>query len=373
MSRSEQVPGTGSRVRPWYSDEQADLYQGHVVNVLARLPGESVHAVVTSPPYYGLRDYGTAQWSGGDPGCAHQAGDQYSDQGRCGRCEVRRTDQQIGLEGSPAAYVDAIVSVFTEIRRVLRPDGTAWLNLGDSYYSARVPGPRSVDPKQAARRGWLRPLDRPGQDWAKPKDLLGMPWRVALALQSEGWWLRSAIVWHKLNATPESVRDRPSSRYKLVFLLTRSARYWFDLDAIRQPHRDASLRRVQPHRADPGRSWREGRPNQDIGASQTFRLGQMTHLAGANPGNVWAIPASPFRGAHFATFPVELARRCILAGCPEGGTVLDPFAGTGTTLVAARQLGRRGIGIDLSRPYLEIARTRISREPVSTPPERRSV
>jgi DNA modification methylase len=358
----------GPRVVPWYSDEQSVLYQGHVLDVLAVLPDESVHAVVTSPPYYGLRDYGTAQWSGGDPGCAHQAGTRPSGRGRCGRCGARSADRQIGLEASPAAYVDAIVSVFTATRRVLRPDGTAWLNLGDCYYTGRAPGPRSADPLQPGRRRWPRPLDCSGQDWAKPKDLMGMPWRVALALQADGWWLRSAIVWHKLNATPESVRDRPSSRYELVFLLTRSARYWFDLDAIRRPHKDTTLLRAQPHRADPGRSWPQGRPNQGIGGRQTFRREQMTHPAGANPGNVWSIPVSSFRGAHFATFPLELARRCILAGCPEGGTVLDPFAGTGTTLLAARRLGRRGIGIDLSCPYLGIARTRVACEPNSQPP-----
>jgi DNA modification methylase len=354
---------TAGGIRPWHRDEQAHLYHGHVLDVLPALPDESVNAVVTSPPYYGLRDYGTARWSGGDPACAHEGTGQRTASETCVRCGASRVDQQIGLEASPAEYVRSIRSVFAEIKRVLRQDGTVWLNLGDCYYSGRVPGPRSRDPKQAARRGWQRPLDQPGQEWAKPKDLLGMPWRVALALQADGWWLRSAIVWHKLNCTPESARDRPSSRYELVFLLTRSARYWFDLDAIRQPHADASLRRARPHRADPGRSSRKGLPNAGISGPQTFRREQMTHPAGANPGNVWAIPAGSFRGAHFATFPEELARRCILAGCPEGGTVLDPFAGAGTTLLAARRLGRRAIGIDLSLRYLEIARTRIMAEP----------
>jgi DNA modification methylase len=363
-------PGdTGTaRVRPWYSDEQASLYQGHVMDVLPALPGESVHAVVTSPPYYGLRDYGTAQWSGGDPDCAHQITGHRAKQESCRRCGACCTDQQIGLEASPAEYVQAITSVFAAIRCVLRPDGTVWLNLGDCYYNGRAPGPRSTDPLQAARRGWPRPLDCPGQDWAKPKDLLGIPWQVALALQADGWWLRSAIVWHKLSTTPESVRDRPSSRYELIFLLTRSARYWFDLDAIRQPHKDTSLRRAQPHRADPGRSWRQGEPNRGVSPPHTFRREQMTHPGGANPGNVWAIPASSFRGAHFATFPEELARRCILAGCPEGGTVLDPFAGAGTTILAARRLGRYGIGIDLSRHYLEIAWMRVTGQPCTPHP-----
>ena len=176
-------------MRPWYSDGQTDLYHGHVLDVLPALPDESVHAVVTSPPYYGLRDYGTACWSGGDPACGHQATGRSASPEACGLCGAHRVDQQIGLETSPAEYVNAVTSVFAAIRRVLRPDGTVWLNLGDCYYSGRVPGPRSADPKQAARRGWVRPLDLPGQDWAKPKDLLGIPWRVALSVQADGWWV----------------------------------------------------------------------------------------------------------------------------------------------------------------------------------------
>lgn len=375
-----------SEQTPYFTDATNTLLRGHVLDVLPSLADGSVHAVVTSPPYYGLRDYGTGRWVGGDPKCTHSTGrgtnvaqtknpnvsyppaaHRGGTPRRCGRCGARRVDNQIGLEETPSAYVDALRSVFAEIARVLRPDGAVWLNLGDCYYTGRPPGPHSTDPKQPARRGWVRPLDQPGRTWAKPKDLLGMPWRVAFALQDDGWWIRSAVVWHKTSALPESVTDRPASRYEHIFLLSRSRRYWFDLDAIRQPHRPSSRQRAQPHRAQPGRAARDGLPNAGISGPQHLRREQMVHPRGANPGNVWSIAASGYRGAHFATFPMELARRCVLSACPKGGTVLDPFVGAGTTLVAAREQGRHGIGIDLSGEYLDLAVARLGGTPCSKP------
>lgn len=315
---------------PWFSDETLTLHEGHAARVLATMDASSVDCVVTSPPYFGLRDYG-------------------------GQTE------QIGLEASPAEYVSALVEVFAEVRRVLAEDGTLWLNLGDSYYSGRGnPGPNSADGKQPARRGWVRSVDRPGQDWAKPKDLLGMPWRVAFALQAAGWYLRNAVVWSKPNAMPESVGDRLSSRHELVFLLTRSRRYWFDLDAIRVPHLEstaaASLRVRKPYQAPGQKANSKSKPMAS---------------GGANPGDVWEIATRPFPEAHFATFPVDLPRRCILAGCKPGGTVLDPFAGAGTTLLAAQQLGRRAIGIDLNPDYLKMALRRCQDAPLFTDKEAR--
>ena len=304
---------------PYYQDDTATLYLGDALAVGRQLESGSVDCIVTSPPYFGLRDYG-------EPG-------------------------QYGLESSPAEYVETMRALFAELRRVLADDGTLWLNLGDSYYSGRGnPGPNSADGKQPARRGFTRVLAKGGADWAKPKDLLGIPWRVALALQDDGWTLRNAIVWHKPNAMPESVSDRLSTRYEPVFLLSKSRTYWFDLDAIREPHAESTIaaasRARKPYEA-PGQ-----RPN-----AKTRGMAD----AGANPGDVWSINTRPFPGAHFATMPVALAERCIQAGCKPGGTVLDPFSGSGTTGLAAARHGRRYVGIDLSREYLDLSlRTRLA-------------
>lgn len=302
-----------------YKDEQITLRHGDSLDELRELPAESVDCCVTSPPYFGLRDYG-------EPG-------------------------QIGLEPSPDEYVEKLRELFHEVRRVLSTYGTLWLNLGDSYYSGRGnPGPNSDDEKQTARRGWQRTLDKPGQSWAKPKDLLGIPWRVAFALQADGWTLRNAIVWHKPNAMPESVTDRLASDYEHVFMLTKSRRYWFDLDAIREPHAEstaASLLRKRSGYEAPGQ-----RPQMDLRSMPE---------AGANPGSVWNINTQPFSEAHFATMPVALAERCILAGSRPGSTVLDPFSGSGTTGAAANKHGRKYLGIDLNADYLELSlRTRLA-------------
>lgn len=250
--------------------------------------------------------------------------------------------------------------LFSELRRVLADDGTLWLNLGDSYYSGRGnPGPNSADEKQPARRGWVRPQDRCGVSWATPKNLLGIPWRVAFALQDDGWILRNAIVWDKSNAMPESVKDRLSNRYELVFLFVKSLRNWFDLDAIREPHLDASRTARPDGKASKG--WGANAPHPRWGphmASGPDGVGQ--HELGRNPGDVWRIPTQPFPGAHFAVFPVALPQRCILAGCKPGGTVLDPFNGSGTTGLAAQRTGRKYIGIDINREYLDLTlRTRL--------------
>ncbi|HEY0888923.1 MAG TPA: site-specific DNA-methyltransferase [Nocardioides sp.] len=317
-------------MKPYYSDDLVTLYHGDSLTVLRELPDASVDCCVTSPPYFGLRDYGE--------------------------------EGQYGLESSPAEYVETMRALFAEVRRVLTDDGTLWLNIGDSYYSGRGnPGPNAADEKQPARRGWIRPVDRPGQSWAKPKDLLGIPWRVAFALQDDGWTLRNDIIWAKPNAMPESVSDRLATRHEHLFLLTKGRRYWFDLDPIREPHSDVSVRRAQPHRADPGRTYREGDPYEGVGGAQTLRLDQMNHPLGRNPGDVWSIPTQPFPGAHFAVMPQALAERCILGGCKPGGVVLDPFSGSGTTGLAAAKHGRKYVGIDLNADYLDLSlRTRLA-------------
>lgn len=311
-------------MKPYYQDELVTLYHGDALNMAKALPDGAADCIVTSPPYFGLRDYG-------QPG-------------------------QYGLEDSPAEYVENMRALFAELRRLLADDGTLWLNLGDSYYSGKGnPGPNSADAKQSARRGWTRAVDRPGQGWAKPKDLLGIPWRVAFALQDDGWYLRNDIIWAKPGAMPESVTDRLSGKHEYVFMFSKSRRYWFDLDVIREPHAEVSVARARPHRADPGRSAREGAPYAGITGAQTMRLDQMNHPKGRNPGDVWDIATQPFPGAHFATMPPKLAQRCIAAGCKPGGMVLDPFSGSGTTGMAAQQLGRKYVGIDLNADYLELS------------------
>jgi site-specific DNA-methyltransferase (cytosine-N4-specific) len=229
-------------------------------------------------------------------------------------------------------------ALFAELRRVLADDGTLWLNLGDSYSAART---YQVDQTKAQPSRIDQPYntlqDRPA------KNLLGIPWRVAFALQDDGWILRNAIIWNKPNAMPESVTDRLSGRYEHVFMFSKSGKYWFDLDPIREQH----IRLAKGPKAE---EWVESTPwNHN-------RLGEVgSHEGGRNPGDVWTIPTQPFSAAHFACFPVQLPQRCILAGCKPGGTVLDPFSGSGTTGWAASRTGRRYIGIDINAEYLDLS------------------
>ncbi|ETA03454.1 DNA modification methylase [Frankia casuarinae] len=289
-----------------------------------------MHCVVTSPPYFGLRDYG-------EPG-------------------------QIGLEPTPAAYVARLAEVFTEVRRVLHPDGTCWLNLGDSYAGKANGGP-SVGLTRRADRAELIPPRRNTTAAAPYKSLLGIPWRVAFALQDAGWTVRNAIVWAKTNAMPESVTDRFASRTETLFLLTRSARYHFDLDPVRETPVDPTGGAEWAQRRKQGVPGRRGRnPESSVtAADRDFAA----HQAGRNPGDVWQIPVANFPGAHFAVFPPEIPRRAILTGCPPGGVVLDPFSGSATTGMVALQLGRRYVGIDLNPDYHRLAlRTRLLERPL---------
>lgn len=372
----------------FYTDEQVTLYHGDALAVLSELPAESVHCVVTSPPYYGLRDYGTGRWVGGDDGCGH--GEQQrvvpgasalsrlgggqpasvpapNATAICG-CGAERVDQQYGLEPSPDAYVETMRAVFAQVRRVLAADGTLWLNLGDSYSSALMhndnqPNQNRDGSKDTRARAIGHTIGRVTRPLMLPaKNLLGMPWRVAFALQADGWILRNAIVWDKPNAMPESVTDRLSTTYELVFLFAQSARYHFDLDAVREPHTESTLVRTAPHRSPGGKAMREGLVYAGTAMSpQTLRLDQAAHEAGRNPGDVWTIPTAPFPEAHFACMAPALAERCLMAGLPRGGVALDPFCGSGTTGMAAAKLGGRFVGIDLNKDYLELAlRTRLA-------------
>jgi DNA modification methylase len=299
------------------------ILKGDCRDVLRTMPDESVHCVVTSPPYFGLRDYGVAG--------------------------------QIGLEPTPAAFIDEMVAVFAEVRRALRSDGTIWLNLGDSYAGGGgfCPTAPSTATSKSGKYGSAGAAMKSVGKVAgvKTKDLIGIPWRVAFALQADGWYLRQDIIWSKPNPMPESVRDRCTKAHEYLFLLSKSERYYYDADAIKE----ASA--TEPHA--PGNS--DKRFDKD--GTHSWGPERMDKVWGAdgkrNRRSVWEVTTQPFSEAHFATFPPALIEPCILAGCPAGGTVLDPFGGAGTTGMVADRLGRNAILIELNPEYAAMAERRI--------------
>ena len=370
--------------------------QGDVLTVLARLPSDHFHAVVTSPPYWGLRDYGV--------------------------------EGQIGLEPTPELFIAKMVSVFAAVRRVLRPDGTLWLNLGDSYVANR--GNTEANPgydNKAAHGGAnlaIKQFTMPG----KPKDLIGIPWRVALALQADGWWLRSDIIWHKPNPMPESVTDRPTKAHEYVFLLTKAARYYYDAEAVKETTEFSNTHSRGTKLSPPKEAAGVAAGNGHKGWTQST----LDPVSSRNLRDVWTIPSQPYTEAHFATFPEALVEKPILAGTSEKGccaecgapwerqvetsqeilsatggpggsghdhegmarhtsgprtrridkttgwcascthdaavvpcTVLDPFAGSGTTLAVARRLGRNAVGIELNPAYVKLAEKRLEAVPLA--------
>ena len=331
---------------------------GDVRERLMELPDESVHCVVTSPPYWSLRDYGLPpQVWGGDSDHRHAWVDEH--------CECGAWRGQLGLEPSVELYVDHVVDVFREVRRVLRTDGTLWLNMGDSYAgsvrggvgesSGLNGGHHSANESRLAQATMgARSLAQSG---LKRKDLVGQPWRVALALQRDGWWLRSDIIWHKPNAMPESAKDRPTMAHDHLFLLARSERYFYDYDAIVEPvtgtshHRGVGANRKTP---PPGSGVR----------SNTDWATRVAAVAGPdrNRRTVWSVPTGKNPCAHSATFPQALVDPCIRAGSPLGGMVLDPFMGTGTVALVALKLQRRYTGIELKPDTVEMAEARLRAE-----------
>ena len=300
-----------------------DVRCGHVLDELGKMPSDSVQCVVTSPPYWNLRSY---------------LPDDHPDK-----------PKELGLEDTPETFVASLVDVFRAVRRVLRDDGTCWVNLGDSY--AGAPGGEQGREGQRASRTFTARITKPkAGPGLKPKDLVGIPWRVAFALQADGWFLRSDIIWHKPNPMPESITDRPTKAHEYVFLLTKSARYFYDLESIREepkPWNDGAMSapKLGEHRKT------------DAYGQQTTKRYEV--IKGANARTVWTIPSQPFPGAHFATFPEELPTRCIKAGSRPGDLVLDPFTGAGTTALVAIGLGRRFVGCELNPEYAAMARARV--------------
>ena len=291
-----------------------NIRTGNCLDILPTMEAGSVNCCVTSPPYFGLRDYGN--------------------------------DEQIGLEETPEAFVAELVSVFREVKRVLADDGTLWMNLGDSYAANR--SYQVVDAK-AKSVGNDMPMCVP--KGLKPKDLIGIPWRVALALQADGWYLRQDIIWSKPNPMPESVTDRCTKAHEYIFLLSKSPKYYYDADAIKESASTNGRRPTLDERYAKGEPKRHGL----AGAAACGAGGFGVDDDGTrNKRSVWEVTTQPYKGAHFATFPPDLIKPCIMAGCPAGGTVLDPFGGSGTTGMVALELGRSAELIELNPAYVEI-------------------
>jgi site-specific DNA-methyltransferase (cytosine-N4-specific) len=376
------------------ADPDFTLLQGDALEVLPTLEAGSVDCCVTSPPYWGLRDYGTGEWSGGDPACEHarpttnysvgfnerwgnspgqqrkqERGSNGQHAHRCPDCGATRSDRQIGLESTPELYVGRLVEVFRQVRRLLRDDGTLWLNIGDSYYGGGQDGSQFGSKKKPvqwsdkANRETVKRGHADPRHGLKFKDLVGIPWLLALALRADGWYLRADIIWAKPNAMPEPVQDRPTKAHEYLFLLAKQGRYFYDTDAVREPH--------SPDRRSV--------TTRTVGAGSHDNYGEFGHEegrerwpnGGRNKRSVWEIATEAYPDAHFATFPQALVEPCLLAGCPEGGVVLDPFIGSGTVALVARRLGRRCLGVELSPVYAALAaeRTRqlslLAAEPVA--------
>jgi len=297
------------------------ILNGNSLELLKTLSDQCVQTCITSPPYWGLRDYGT--------------------------------DEQLGLEETPEQYVENMVLLFREVRRVLKDDGTLWLNLGDSYAggAGRWGGKKNITGFQSANKGSLTQIDvakKWKHDIIKPKDLVGIPWRVAFALQADGWYLRQDIIWHKPNPMPESVTDRCTKAHEYIFLLSKSPKYYYDHESIKESAKpDVSIRDRDNTKLNntPGRT----------------RMNGLTtnHYDSRNKRSVWTVNTKPYKEAHFAVFPDELIKPCILAGSAKGDIVLDPFFGSGTTGLVALRSRRRFIGIELNPDYVAIAESRL--------------
>ena len=327
------------------------IYCGDNLDILKTFPDNSINCCITSPPYYGLRDYGTGKWIGGDPNCPHKRLSKYSPntttehaqeelignvgdaiyKSVCPLCGAVREDKQVGLEETPEEYIDRLVRIFREVKRVLKNDGTLWVNIGDSYNGSGkgrgadgVIRPSSLDTKQGTNKGSIRGVIAKTQiESCKPKDLIGIPWMLAFALRADGWYLRQDIIWHKPNPMPEGVRDRCTKSHEYILFLTKSSHYYYDYESMQE----------------------EAVTGNGIGKR--------------NKRDVWTIKPSTFSGAHFATFPEELVKNCLIAGCPANGVILDPFMGSGTVGLVAKNNGRNYVGIDLNQNYVDMAEKRI--------------
>jgi len=397
------------------------IHNENAITGLKNLPDNSIDCCVTSPPYFGLRDYQTATWEGGDSSCKHltldndiknagkkqqtNSGSVRYEKDTCKSCGAKRVDAQIGLEATPELFVEQLVKVFTEVKRVLKKEGTLWLNLGDSYWGGKgQSGQKDAEYQESRNKSGKSILSKAQQmggsgitmpkdgkhHTIKPKDLIGVPWMVAFALRSSGWYLRQDIIWSKPNPMPESVTDRCTKAHEYIFLMSKSGKYYYDNEAIKTPLQDSSYARLsQDIESQTGSDRVQINTNGNMKAvvkggviggkkhknlednGLTNHSFHKTRNEGkewesldrmANKRSVWTVTTKPFSEAHFATFPQELICDMIKAGCPEGGVVLDPFMGAGTTALVARKLNRNYVGFELNPKYIKIAEKRLRSE-----------
>lgn len=329
--------------------------------------GVKVQTCVTSPPYYGLRDYGTGTWIGGDPECSHKRDSKHSDKtitghantdlvvgdaiykSTCPKCGAVREDLQLGLEETPEEYIATMVDVFRHVKNILADDGTLWLNIGDSYCGTGSKGDW-VDPKNPNGRNGQSESKTQKLEGYKSKDLIGIPWMLAFALRSDGWYLRQDIIWHKPNPMPESVQDRCTKAHEYIFLLSKSQKYYYDYEAIKEEG-------IIPAGTLAAKGSAERQNQKGVNA----RPPEYKEYDGTrNKRSVWTVTTKPYAGAHFAVFPSDLIEPCILAGAPTGGIVLDPFMGSGTTAQVAQHLGRQYMGCELNLAYKKLQDQRLA-------------
>ena len=360
------------------------ILQGNCIDKIKELEDNSIDCVVTSPPYWGLRDYGTASYEGGNPNYKHtitdgivdnknnkliERPDRASDKKNCVKCGAKRIDKQLGLEPTYQEHIQNIVELFRAMKPKLKDSATVWLNYGDSYAST-VNGTKVKDQVknkvQFAGKYLIEGDDRTFRDKPfstiqgslKPKDLVMIPNRIAIALQDDGWWIRSEIIWHKPNPMPESVSDRPTSCHEKIWLITKSKKYYYDADAIREPVAQGTITRL----SEKNLKNQKGSTRGNGGMNSNGNMKPVGNMETKNKRNVWTVTTKPFKGSHFATFPKDLIEPCIKAGCPEGGVVLDPFGGSGTTGIVSALNNRNAILIELNQKYIDIANKRIDKE-----------
>ena len=375
---------------------------GDNIETLKTLTDNSIDCCITSPPYYGLRDYGTGRWVGGYSNCPHKRMSKYLEHTSTGHaqeglrgnvgdviyktvcplCGAIREDKQVGLEETPEEYINRLVNIFREVKRVLKDDGTLWVNIGDSYAGGqgRWGGVNNLSDLQQGNKGSLTEIDvskKWQHDIIKPKDLIGVPWMLAFALRADGWYLRSDIIWDKINPMPESVEDRCTKAHEYIFMLSKSSKYYFDYEAIQEP---VNIQNPSMHIKFGGEKYPDSVPNRIYSGNEYKPRTKNCQYDGQTPNtmhvnrekggkdkqylvrrkrDVWRISPSAFKGAHFATFPEELVANCLLAGCSKDGIVLDPFFGSGTVGVVAKKHHRNYIGCELNEEYVKMAEKRL--------------
>lgn len=360
------------------------VLNGNCIDVLKTLEDNSVDCCITSPPYYGLRDYGTGKWVGGDPNCNHARDNKVGTKcitGHskmedkenfvgdaiyktvCKKCGAVRIDEQIGLEETPEQYVEKLVQVFREVKRVLKDTGTLWVNIGDTYnvQSYKKDGNHVGNGKQLTNVGsFINAVERKTDANCKPKDLIGIPWMLAFALRKDGWYLRQDIIWEKPNPMPEPKRGRFTKSHEYIFLLSKKSKYYFDQESAMEVatgydgRKDITMKGSAKYEVG---TYGQGENSFASRAHKRWEFND-DEIPMRHKHDVWNIPVGNYEGAHFATYPVELVENCLLCGCPVGGTVLDPFSGSGTTGICAVANGRKYVGIELNKEYVELSNQR---------------